>query len=50
MIHLLGGKERLEACRMLWLEDKVVDGTGKIMIHQDKELTDVDAPASWRQQ
>jgi hypothetical protein len=44
LMDLLGGKERLEACRKMWLEDKVAAWTGKMMIHQDKALADSDAP------
>jgi hypothetical protein len=44
LMDLLGGKERLEACRKAWLEHKAVEGTGKMIIHQDKPLVDSTAP------
>lgn len=44
LLDLLGGKERLEACKKAWLEQKCIEGTKKMMIHQDKPLNDSDAP------
>ncbi|KAI2500336.1 hypothetical protein MHU86_14144 [Fragilaria crotonensis] len=44
LMDLLGGKERLEACRKIWLEDKVVVGVGKAPLNHDTVLTESDAP------
>jgi hypothetical protein len=44
LMDLLGGKERLEACRKIWLEDKVVVGVGKTALNPEAVLTESDAP------
>eukprot|EP00547_Thalassionema_nitzschioides_P003753 CAMPEP_0194217178 /NCGR_PEP_ID=MMETSP0156-20130528/20536_1 /TAXON_ID=33649 /ORGANISM="Thalassionema nitzschioides, Strain L26-B" /LENGTH=926 /DNA_ID=CAMNT_0038946149 /DNA_START=189 /DNA_END=2969 /DNA_ORIENTATION=- len=40
LLDLLGGKERLDACRKVWLDEKVVHKNTKLVVNSDSNIKD----------